>query len=422
MDVQISKKLKILVVDHDAALRSMIRRYFSQRYDLTILEAPNGLQGLQVIAEEFPDLIFLNNHMPVMGGMECLEILRSDPVYGHIHVMILSASQEKEQVRKFVELGISGFIAKPIELKDFTNRVEKVLAMLQAESKEIKKTGIKINPFALRVLIVDGNRRFRSFFCSLFENRYDMYEASTGMKALQIYEEHHPDVVCIGDGLLLMNDELLIQKIRQLNPQKNVVILSCAEWMPSDRRYDALYTGWVKKSLMPDHFVSEVEQCIVKKHLFDNRLRLAARNFVVPNFMELLKQVIDVEEDHLVEDFMMETRGLDLFGVVELYDARAKSKVKVGIQGGEQKLLRVVAQLKEDARYHGKTRREIIEDMVRMQAENVALAFQTIGIRVERRALHLMVLNSQSSPVNWSIGYAVKTKTEEKYIAGFIFE
>jgi hypothetical protein len=178
----------------------------------------------------------------------------------------------------------------------------------------------------------------------------------------------------------------------------------------------------VKKTLVPENFVAEVEQCIIKKHLHENRLKLAARNFVVPNFMELLKQVIDVEEEHFVEDFVMETHGLDLFGTVELYDPRAHSKIKVGIQGSERKLLRVIARLMEETKNSRKSRREIIEDLVRAQAENVALALQTVGLRVERKPVQLSALTVESKPVNWSIGFAVKTKTEEKYIAGFIFE
>jgi CheY-like chemotaxis protein len=414
--------MKVLVIDDDTTIRAMLRRYFSQKHGLTILEAEDGLQGLQVIAEEFPDLIFLDINMPTMGGMECLEILRLDPVYGNIPVLMFSATQEKEQVQKLMKLGIADFITKPIDIKDFNLRVAKAIDGLNVPKKETQKDAVKVNPFALRVLIVDGNQRFRSFFCSLFNNRYDVYEANSGMKALQICQEKRPDVICIGDGLPLIKDELLVHKIQELDPEKNIVIISCAEWMPSNEHQDSFFTGWVKKTLIPESFVVEVEQCIIKKHLHENRLKLAARNFVVPNFMELLRQVIDVEEEHFVEDFVMETHGLDLFGTVELYDPRAHSKIKVGIQGSERKLLRVIARLMEEAKNSRKSRREIIEDLVRAQAENVALALQTVGLRVERKPVQLLALTAGSKPVNWSVGFAVKTKAEEKYIAGFIFD
>ena len=337
-------------------------------------------------------------------------------------VLIFTATQEKEQVQKLVGLGISGFISKPIDIKDFNIRVAKAIEKLNTPKKDGQKDVVKVNPFALRVLIVDGNQRFRSFFCSLFINRYEVYEANSGMTALQICQEKRPDVICIGDGLPLIKAELLIDKIQKLDSKKNIVMISCAEWMPSQERQDSLFAGWVKKTLIPESFVAEVEQCIVKKHLHENRLKLAARNFVVPNFMELLKQVIDVEEEHFVEDFVMETQGLDLFGTVELYDPRAQSKIKVGIQGVERKLLRVIAHLMEEAKNSKKSRREIIENLVQAQAENVALALQTVGIRVERKPVQLSALTTQSPPVNWSIGFSVKTKTEEKYIAGFIFD
>ena len=344
--------MKILVIDDDVTIRALLRRYFSQKHGLTILEATDGLQGLQVIAPRNSPILFFSISQTARhgGGIECLEILRSDPVYGNIPVLIFTATQEKEQVQKLVGLGISGFISKPIDIKDFNIRVAKAIEKLNTPKKDGQKDVVKVNPFALRVLIVDGNQRFRSFFCSLFINRYEVYEANSGMTALQICQEKRPDVICIGDGLPLIKAELLIDKIQKLDSKKNIVMISCAEWMPSQERQDSLFAGWVKKTLIPESFVAEVEQCIVKKHLHENRLKLAARNFVVPNFMELLKQVIDVEEEHFVEDFAMETQGLDLFGTVESYDPRAQSKIKVGIRGVERKLLRVIAHLMEEAR------------------------------------------------------------------------
>jgi CheY-like chemotaxis protein len=414
--------MKILIIDDDVTIRTFLRRYFSQKHGLTILEAADGLQGLQAIADEFPDLIFLDINMPVMGGIECLEILRSDPVYGNISVLMFTATQDREEVQKLMELGISGFIAKPLDIKDFNLRVAKAIEALNIPKKEAQKDVAKVNPFALRVLIVDGNQRFRSFFCSLFNNRYDVYEANSGMKALQICQDKHPDVICVGDGLSLIKEDLLVRKMRKLDPRKNTVMISCAEWTSTSEDPDSLFTGCVKKTLIPESFIAEVEQCIVKKHLHENRLKLAVRNFVVPNFMELLKQVIDVEEEHFVEDFVMETEGLDLFGTMELYDSRAQSKIKVGIQGAERKLLRMIAQLKEEDQNRRKSRREIIEDLVRSQGEKVALALQTIGLRVEQKPVRLVAIPAGSPPVNWSIGFAVKTKTDEKYIAGFIFD
>ncbi|HVN48543.1 MAG TPA: response regulator, partial [Bacteroidota bacterium] len=152
--------MKILVIDDDITIRALLRRYFSQKHGVTILEAADGLQGLQVIADEFPDLIFLDINMPVMGGMECLEILRSDPVYGNIPVMIFTATQEKEQVQKLVGLGIAGFIAKPIDIKDFNARVAKAMEAINTSTKVVQKDAANVNPFALRVLVVDGNERF----------------------------------------------------------------------------------------------------------------------------------------------------------------------------------------------------------------------------------------------------------------------
>jgi sigma-B regulation protein RsbU (phosphoserine phosphatase) len=83
--------------------------------DLDILTAANGQDALQMLAEQVPDMIFLDIMMPGMNGFEVLQRLKSEPAWRHISVVIISAASDLPQVVKGIELGADDFLPKPFE-------------------------------------------------------------------------------------------------------------------------------------------------------------------------------------------------------------------------------------------------------------------------------------------------------------------
>ncbi len=68
---------------------------------------------------EMPDLILLDLNMPGMGGKEFLRRLRQDEVLGKIPVVILTTSDNDKDILESFQLQASGYIRKPIDIKDF---------------------------------------------------------------------------------------------------------------------------------------------------------------------------------------------------------------------------------------------------------------------------------------------------------------
>ena len=124
------EKKKILLVDDDADFTEAIKLLLESRsYDVTA--ANDGKEGLKKVQTEGPDLIILDVMMPEIDGYEMCAKLKSDPQYGHIPILLLTAVGEAISTTTYTkEMGMrmeaDDYIPKPVELMELVERVEKL--------------------------------------------------------------------------------------------------------------------------------------------------------------------------------------------------------------------------------------------------------------------------------------------------------
>lgn len=119
--------LKILTVDDSKTVRIIIRNAF-KRFDCEILEAGNGLEGLEK-AKACPDIVLLDITMPVMDGLAMLEKMRADPDLKDIPVVMLTAEGQKTSAERAGVLGSCGYLVKPFTSEMLIEQVGRVLAL-----------------------------------------------------------------------------------------------------------------------------------------------------------------------------------------------------------------------------------------------------------------------------------------------------
>ena len=106
-----AKMPKILIVDDNDMMRTLLRGILrSESYEI-IGEAKNGAIALDVIAKNKPDIVFLDVIMPEMDGLETLQNIKSN--YPEIVVVMITGNPSKENVEESIQGGASGFIIKP---------------------------------------------------------------------------------------------------------------------------------------------------------------------------------------------------------------------------------------------------------------------------------------------------------------------
>jgi CheY-like chemotaxis protein len=102
---------KVLVVDDDTIFRQMTRAIL-EATGCEVVEAENGLQGLQMLNESQPDLVLCDIQMPIMSGLEFVEEAARE--YPSLALIVISSTDKMSVVANALRFGIKDFLTKPI--------------------------------------------------------------------------------------------------------------------------------------------------------------------------------------------------------------------------------------------------------------------------------------------------------------------
>ncbi|HLF66859.1 MAG TPA: response regulator, partial [Gammaproteobacteria bacterium] len=104
-------KATILSIDDEPLVRESLVAFLEDS-GYRVLEAENGEQGLEIIRAQTPDLVICDLHMPVMGGLEVLEQLRSLSI--DIPFIVVSGAGVIGDAVQALQLGAWDYLVKPI--------------------------------------------------------------------------------------------------------------------------------------------------------------------------------------------------------------------------------------------------------------------------------------------------------------------
>ena len=102
---------KIIIVDDNDLIRTLLRGILRAEDCEIIGEARNGTLALELIEKSKPDIVLLDVLMPEMDGLETLQNIKQQ--YPEIIVVMITGSPSKDNVKESIEGGASGFIVKP---------------------------------------------------------------------------------------------------------------------------------------------------------------------------------------------------------------------------------------------------------------------------------------------------------------------
>jgi signal transduction histidine kinase/DNA-binding response OmpR family regulator/ligand-binding sensor domain-containing protein len=111
----INSKIRILLVDDNEDLRVTIKKELEKKY--TVIDAPNGKEALLIAVAKNPDLIITDVMMPVMGGKELCNIIKTNFQTSHIPVIMITALSEVDDKVEGLEIGADAYVEKPFNMK-----------------------------------------------------------------------------------------------------------------------------------------------------------------------------------------------------------------------------------------------------------------------------------------------------------------
>ena len=115
-------KKSILIVDDDTRYMALVREWLKSTYKVSM--ANSGLQAIKFLGKNKVDLILLDHEMPVTGGPQVLEMLRSEPETASIPVMFLTGKGDKESVMEVVALKPEGYFLKSIQKDELLEKLQ----------------------------------------------------------------------------------------------------------------------------------------------------------------------------------------------------------------------------------------------------------------------------------------------------------
>lgn len=116
----------ILVVEDEHFLLE-ITISILQLYGFATLRANSAIEGLQVVAQTMPDLIISDVMMGEIDGFQFVKMLKSNPLYTHIPVILLTALADVVDKNKGIAAGAQAYITKPFNGKDLVNTINQLL-------------------------------------------------------------------------------------------------------------------------------------------------------------------------------------------------------------------------------------------------------------------------------------------------------
>jgi len=106
---------RILIVDDSPTIRRMVAASLNSLDDISFEEASNGLEAIEMLARQRPNLMILDLNMPDMHGIEVLQFIQNHNQYRGIPIIVLTTRYDADSRKAALDNGASRYMTKPFE-------------------------------------------------------------------------------------------------------------------------------------------------------------------------------------------------------------------------------------------------------------------------------------------------------------------
>jgi len=133
-DNEREKTPKVLVVDDNQQNLELLQAYLED-VDCQAVPARDGLEALEIIAKDPPDLILLDVMMPKMSGFEVCKRIKNVPKTADIPVIMVTALNEFGDIERAIDSGTDDFLSKPVNKLELLTRIKTMLKLKHLSDK-----------------------------------------------------------------------------------------------------------------------------------------------------------------------------------------------------------------------------------------------------------------------------------------------
>jgi chemosensory pili system protein ChpA (sensor histidine kinase/response regulator) len=116
----------VLIVDDSLTVRKITSRLL-KREGFAVATAKDGIDALQSIGEQVPDVILLDIEMPRMDGFEFTKTLKGDKRNAHIPIIMITSRTAEKHRNRAQELGVDVYLGKPYQEEELLRNIRDML-------------------------------------------------------------------------------------------------------------------------------------------------------------------------------------------------------------------------------------------------------------------------------------------------------
>lgn len=117
----------ILVVEDSPTMRQLITFAVKRIPGSRVIEASDGVDALKKLSSEKIDLILADINMPVMDGLKLVSLVRGNPAFKDIPVIIVTTEGAEEDRKRALSIGANAYLPKPIQTQELLKLVNTYL-------------------------------------------------------------------------------------------------------------------------------------------------------------------------------------------------------------------------------------------------------------------------------------------------------
>ena len=122
---------KILIVDDEPHIRLLLEQTLEELEDegVDLLMAENGVEALEIIKKDKPDVVFLDVMMPKKNGFEVCNTVKNELGMNEVYIVLLTAKGQEFDRQKGTEVGSDLYLTKPFNPDEIVSLARKILMM-----------------------------------------------------------------------------------------------------------------------------------------------------------------------------------------------------------------------------------------------------------------------------------------------------
>ena len=153
---------RVLVIEDDPGIAAVVA-YQLTRAGYRVETVASGMDGLESLLREIPDLVVLDRMLPGLSGDELLRLVRRDPATRTVPVLVLTAKRERADRIEGLEMGADDYLTKPFSPRELVLRVDAILRRARAnglapvrEGRILRSGELRVNLGSMRVTLADA--------------------------------------------------------------------------------------------------------------------------------------------------------------------------------------------------------------------------------------------------------------------------